>query len=97
MQLSNAPTAVIVRVTEVLVIPRPLLLPSELVGPDVKLTWTAFSNITYQLGFSSDLNPSNWNSLPGDVTALSNTASKLDALTSSNRLYRVRVVPELTT
>jgi hypothetical protein len=43
--------------------------------------------------FNPDLAPSNWIALPGDVTAVSNTASKLDPLTLSNRFYRVRVVP----
>jgi hypothetical protein len=93
MQLSNAPTAVIVRVTDVLAVPRPLLLQPELIGPDLKVTWTAISNATYRLEFTPDLNPTNWTALPGDVTGLSNTASKLDALTPSNRLYRVRVIP----
>jgi hypothetical protein len=94
MQLNNSPTSVIVRVTDVLTaIPRPLLLPPELVGPDIKLTWTAISNETYRVEFNPTLTPTNWNSLPGDVTSLSNIAVKLDALTPSNRFYRVRVIP----
>ena len=48
---------------------------------------------TYRLEFDPDLNSSNWIALPGDVPSLSNTASKLDALISSNRFYRVRVLP----
>ena len=43
--------------------------------------------------FKPDLNATNWNALPGDVVGASNTASKTDALTSSNRFYRVRVLP----
>lgn len=74
-------------------IPRPQMLSPELVGANIKLTWTAVSNATYRLEFNPDLNISNWNPIPGDVTAVTNTASKLDALTPSNRLYRVRVVP----
>ena len=93
MQLSNAPTSVIVRVTGILDVPRPVLLPPELSGTDIKLIWTAVSNATYRLEFNPDLNPSNWNALPDDVIGVSNTASKLDALTSSNRFYRVRVIP----
>jgi hypothetical protein len=94
MQLSNTTTSVIVRVTDVFTaIPRPLLLPPELSGSNIKLTWTAISNANYRLEFNPNLNPSNWNALPGDVTGSSNTASKLDALTASNRLYRVRVIP----
>ena len=94
MLLSNTPNSVILRVTEVLPIPQPTLLTPELTGPDVRLIWTATSNVTYRLEFNPDLtNLTNWNALPGDVTGSSNTASKLDALTPSNRLYRVRVLP----
>ena len=94
MQLSNTANSVIARVTDVVsAVPPPLLLPLELVGLDVKLTWTAVSNITYRLEFNPDLAPSNWTALPTDVIGVSNTASKLDALTPSNRFYRVRVLP----
>ena len=95
MQLSISPTAVILRVTNVFAaVPAPLLLPPELIGSDIRLTWTSGSNAMYRLEFNPDLaNLTNWNPVPGDVTTTSNTASKLDALTSSNRLYRVRVLP----
>jgi hypothetical protein len=93
MQLSNTVNSVIVRVTDVLTIPRPLLLSPEIAGLDIKLTWTSISNVTYRLEFNPDLNPSNWNALPGDVTALSNTASKTDPWMPTNRMYRVRVIP----
>jgi len=92
MQLSNTPTSVIVRVTGVAPV-RPVLLQPELSGPEVKLTWTAISNTTYRLEFKSDLNSGNWDALAGDVTGVSNTASKVDSLASSNRFYRIRVVP----
>jgi hypothetical protein len=93
MLLSNTTTSVIVRVTNVLVVPQPLLLPPQLSGSNVNLTWTAVSNTTYRLEFNPNLDPFNWNALLGDVTAISNVASKLDALTPTNRLYRVRVIP----
>ncbi len=94
MQLSNSPTSVIVRVTDVFTaIPPPMLFPPEISGTNFKLTWTAVSNTTYRVEFNPNLTPSNWTALPGDVIGVSNTASKLDALTPSNRLYRVRVVP----
>ncbi len=94
MQLSNTANSVIVRVTDVFTtIPRPMLLPPEISGTDFKLTWTAVSNATYRVEFNPNLAPSNWTALPGDVIGVSNTASKLDALTPSNRLYRVRIIP----
>jgi hypothetical protein len=93
MQLSNTPNYVIVRVTAVATPPPPpLLLTPLLAGTNVLLTWTAISNITYRLEFNPDLTASNWNAVPGDVPASSNTASKLDPLTPSNRLYRVRII-----
>ena len=92
MELSNSPNAVLVRVTGVTVPPTTLLIP-EVVGSDVKITWPAVRGATYRVEFSSGLNPTDWNALPGDVTAVSNTASKMDSLTSSNRFYRVRALP----
>jgi len=94
MQLSNSPSSVIVRVTDVFApVPQPLLFPPELVGVNLKLSWTSVSNTSYRLEFNPNLIPSNWTALPGDVTATNATASKLDPLTPSNRLYRVRVLP----
>jgi hypothetical protein len=92
MELSNTTTSVIVRVTAVAT-PPPLLLSPALSSSNVVLTWTAVSNASYRVEFNPDLSPSNWNALPGDVPGISNTASKLDALTPSNRFYRVRVLP----
>jgi hypothetical protein len=74
-------------------VPPPLLLPPEISGTNFKLTWTAVSNATYRVEFNPNLAPSNWTALAGDVIGVSNTASKLDPLTPSNRLYRVRVLP----
>ncbi|HWY75404.1 MAG TPA: hypothetical protein VN281_07295, partial [Verrucomicrobiae bacterium] len=95
MQLSNTTNSVIVRVTGVAASPPPppLLLPLTFSGTNALLTWTAVSNVTYRLEFNPDLTPSNWNAIPGDVLGLSNTASKLDTLTPSNRFYRVQVLP----
>jgi hypothetical protein len=93
MQLSNTANAVIVRTTGTSAIPQPVLLTPELASPSIRLIWTATSNVTYRLESNPNLSSTNWTAVPGDVTTLSNTASKLDALTPSNRLYRVRVLP----
>jgi hypothetical protein len=74
-------------------VPSPLLLPPEISGANLKLTWTAVSNAQYRVEFNPNLSPSNWTALPGDVIAISNTVSKLDPLTPSSRFYRVRVLP----
>jgi hypothetical protein len=94
MQLSNSPNSVILRVTDLLTgIPQPVLLPPQISGSDFKLLWTAVSNAIYRVEFNPNLAPSNWTALPGDVIGVSNIASKLDLLTTSNRFYRVRIVP----
>jgi hypothetical protein len=94
MQLSNTPTSVVLRVTNVFTaVSPPMLLTPVLSGSDLKLTWTAVSNATYRLEFNPNLAVSNWTPIPGDVTSPSNLATKLDLLTPSNRFYRVRVLP----
>ena len=92
MQMSNTANSVIVRVTGVAP-PNPVLLVPTIAGTNLVLTWTAVSNTAYRIEFKSDLNATNWDAVPGDVTSLSNRASKVDALTSSNRFYRVRLNP----
>jgi hypothetical protein len=94
MQLSNTPNAVIVRITDVITnVPPPMLLTPTVSGANIQLTWSAKSNATYRVEFKADLTDTNWSALPGDVTSPSNTASKVDALTPTNRFYRVQVVP----
>jgi hypothetical protein len=94
MQMSNTANSVIVRVTDVLIVSDLVLLQPELSGSNIRLTWTAISNTIYRLEYKTDLGLADWSILSGDVTSLSNTASKLDTLTTSNRFYRVRVLPE---
>jgi len=71
----------------------PILLSPQIIGSNLQLAWTAELNTTYRLEYTGDLNPPNWIAVPGDVTGVSATASKTDALTSTNRFYRVRVSP----
>jgi hypothetical protein len=81
---------VILTATNLLAVPPPFLLSPQLSGSNVILTWTSVSNGVYRLEFNPVLSGSNWSALAGDVTAYSNTASKTDSLTSSNRYYRVQ-------
>jgi hypothetical protein len=75
-------------------IPPPTLLIPEIVGSNLNIKWTTVPNAAYRLEFSPDVaNLTNWIAVPGDITATNSTASKLDVLTPSNRLYRVRVLP----
>ncbi len=92
MQLSNTPNSVIVRATG-LAVPELVLFPPVISGSNVTVCWVADSNKTYQLEFSTNLGPTNWFAVPGQVITSSNQACISDALTSSNRFYRVRVLP----
>jgi hypothetical protein len=55
----------------------------------VALSWSSISNRVYRVQYKNSLNDSNWNDLPGDVTATSGMASKIDSLGTTNRFYRL--------
>jgi trimeric autotransporter adhesin len=80
--------------TLTIVAPAPVIL--SLTGAstaNVLLTWSAVSNANYRVQFKSDLKTTNWADLDGDVTAIGSTASKIDIKTTTNRVYRVKVLP----
>jgi hypothetical protein len=60
------------------------------------LSWEAEPGKTYRVEYKDDLAASSWNTLPGDVFADGNLASKGHATTadSSHRYYRVLRLPE---
>jgi hypothetical protein len=41
--------------------------------------------------YKNSLNDANWADLPGDVTATNGIASKVDALGTTNRFYRLQM------
>ncbi len=92
MELSNTVNSVIVRVTHG-THPQALLLKPAISGLNVFLAWTAVSNRTYRLEFKPDLGPGTWIAIPGDVTAETNAAFKVDTFSQSNRFYRVQELP----
>jgi len=74
--------------------PAPSILPLTRFGTtNLLITWSAVSNGTYRVQYNPVLTTTNWTDLTGDVIATNNTASATDILTSSNRFYRVRVLP----
>ena len=80
--------------TQTITAPAPLMLPLTLVGgTNVVISWGAVSNGTYRVQFKPMFNSTNWTDLLGDVTATGSTASKTDSLTTTNRFYRVQVLP----
>jgi len=59
----------------------------------VTVSWTATPGVTYRLQYISNAQNSVWTDVPGDVTASGATASKTDAMGSTQqRFYRVRIV-----
>ena len=103
---TNSTNAVLVRVFDngtpslsatgafnVVVVSRPRFLPSTITGTNVNLTWTAIPATSYRLQFNTNLNFTNWTSLPTDVTAATNTAGQSDSTNANPRFYRVRVLP----
>jgi hypothetical protein len=77
-----------------IVAPAPVVLSLTGAGtPNIVITWNAVSSTTYRVQYNSDLNAANWSDLPGDVTASGGTAFKTDLPTTTNRFYRVQVLP----
>ena len=74
--------------------PAPTILSLAVASPtDVMITWSAVSNGIYRIQYLPVLGTTNWADLIGDITATDNTASKNDTRISTNRFYRVQVVP----
>jgi hypothetical protein len=92
MQLSNTPNSVIARVSG-LAVPELVLFAPMITGSNVTLCWVMESNKTYLLEFNPDLGPTNWVAVSGEFITSGNTACISDALTTTNRFYRVRVLP----
>jgi len=57
-------------------------------------TWSAVSNLSYQLQYATNLAVPGWIDLGSPITATNNSVSATDALVSDGqRFYRVRLVP----
>lgn len=73
------------------IVPSPPVITSiTQLNSTVTLVWTAISNTTYRVEYATDLASGNWTALTPDVTAVTNTASMTDHVsTSLRRFYRV--------
>jgi hypothetical protein len=71
----------------------PVMLSARIIGENVELTWTSNAGITYRAEYNADPGLAIWTALPGDVWGTGNVLTLLDALSSSNRFYRIRSVP----
>ena len=92
MQLSNTPNSVVALVSRLGPADR-VLVPPQISGSNITLCWGALPNVTYRVEVNSTLDPATWMPLPGDVTSSGDIACISDVLTSSNRFYRIRVLP----
>jgi uncharacterized repeat protein (TIGR03803 family) len=60
----------------------------------LSLTWSTEAGGTYQVQYSSDMNPGNWTNLGNPVTAHGATLNTTDSLTNApQRFYRLALVP----
>ena len=80
--------------TLTIVAPPPMILALVRTNTtSIVITWTAASNATYRVQYKSDLHGIDWSDLTGDITASASTAFKADIVTTTNRFYRVQVLP----
>ena len=70
----------------------PLITQIQMTNSDVRLTWTAVSNVTYLVQFRTNLLDASWTDLPPAVMATNVTADFAEPLSQANRFYRIKVV-----
>ncbi|MEP6662022.1 MAG: reprolysin-like metallopeptidase [Verrucomicrobiota bacterium] len=63
-------------------------------GSSVTLVWTAIPGRTYQLQYTTSLNPISWMPVAGNIMAVNTTATKTDpGATTDERYYRIVLLP----
>ena len=85
-----------IAVNDVSVVPlaQPEILGVSLGSDDATVTWTSIPTQTYQLQYKDSLAATSWNNVSPDVSATDTNTSATDtAVGSSQRFYRVLVVP----
>jgi hypothetical protein len=92
MQLSNTSNSVLVVVSRIGPADK-VLVPPQVSGTNITLCWGTLPNVTYRVEVNSTLDPATWIALPGDVTSSGDIACIADVLISTNRFYRIRVLP----
>jgi subtilisin-like proprotein convertase family protein len=75
------------------ILPAPVLENVSLSNNVAMATWTSIPGLTYRLQYRTDLNGTNWTSLP-DVIAVDTTTCQTDTVNSAaQRFYRVLLIP----
>ncbi len=62
-------------------------------GNAISFTWTATVGVAYQVQYNSNLTTTNWTNLGGFIVATNALLNLTDAITNSERFYRVLLVP----
>jgi hypothetical protein len=62
-------------------------------GNAVTFTWNTIANQRYQVQFTRSLNPTNWTSLGGIITATNTTMTASDTMTNAQMFYRIKLLP----
>ena len=68
---------------------QPLILSATVADGQVTLVWDSFPNATYQVQYTASLAPTNWITLPGNISSQGWTTTASDTLSTTNRFYRV--------
>src|SRR5258706_146651 len=71
----------------------PVFNPASISSGSFRLQWTAIAGRTYHVEFKPNLSSTTWSNLPPDIVALTNVASTTDSLTTTQRFYRVSLLP----
>ena len=79
--------------TLTIVAAEPEILSLRVGATDVVIAWSSVSNTTYRVQYKGVLDGITWTDLVGDVLASSSTSSKSDLKTTTNRFYRIQVLP----
>ena len=78
----------------VTVMPHPAFESVALSNSVLTLTWSAISNETYRVQYTTNLAGTNWSELSPDVAASGPTATQTDSVSSDlQRFYRILVLP----
>jgi hypothetical protein len=71
----------------------PVLAVPELLDDSLTLSWSTIPGKVYRVQFNSDPSTTNWANLGPDITATGTSMSKIDFRTTTNRFYRVQLLP----
>jgi hypothetical protein len=78
----------------VTVVSRPMITAVGISNDVVIVTWSALTGQVYRLEYLTNLEDTNWNGVPPDVTSIGTSASQTDPSgLGAQRFYRVMLVP----